>query len=186
MRLLAVVCALMFLVSACGDDTGGADAPATDPPTTEVLMDAPTSAGPTTTDPSTRDPTTTVFQVDDEGSPSPASIAADREFRTVVPTHANCGSIITTSGWPTTAPPRPDATECIVAAAATGDPAQYSVTGRDFQGGMAGVTFRVDGPDDIVRIDYSVAPDGTVTTDETPCTALSEPSPFDAVPVCRD
>ena len=177
MRWLALLTITTAALTGCADIT---DEPAVVPSSEP----APGIEPPSADEPET-EPTASVFQPDDDGTPSDAAVAADRAFRRPGPDHADCGVWVATSGWPTTFAPPPDVTDCIVAAAADGRAAQYTVTGRDFTGGMAGTTYRVDGPGEIVVIDYTVSADGTVSTDERPCAALGPvESAFDTFPAC--
>ena len=166
----AVVCVLGLVVGACSDDTDSAMRATTtqteaEPATSAVASPAPEDRA-----------DTDVFEVDAQGTPSIAAVDADRSFRAVPTSHADCGSVVTTSGWPTTTTTPTDATDCIVAAAASGTPSQYAVTGRDFAGGMEGSIFRIDGPGEIVAVHYTVEPEGTVTFTERRCGSLTSPT----------
>jgi hypothetical protein len=166
----AVVCVLGLVVGACSHDTDGAVRETTTQ--TEAEPSTSAVASPEPEDTAAAD----VFEVDEQGTPSTAAVEADRAFRTVPTSHADCGSVVTTSGWPTTTTTPLDATDCIVAAAASGKLSQYSVTGRDLAGGMEGSMFRIDGPGEIVAVHYTVEPEGTVTFTERQCGSLTPPT----------
>ena len=130
------------------------------------ITPAPTSVPTTTWSPPADDPT----------QPSPAAVAADREFRVAPSELFDCGVHVRTSGWPTTTVGDPGRVDCIVEAAEAGTSAQFVSTARDFEGGMEGMIFRVLGPADILVIDYRVDPAGDVTSTERTCTALALPN----------
>jgi hypothetical protein len=116
-------------------------------------------------------------------APTDAALAAGEAFRVVPGGHDDCGATVLTSGWPTTTAFNSEiAAQCIVAAAVSGDPAQYAVWGRDGRGGIVGTIIRVDGPDMIVFIDFAVDPEGRTDSSDAPCRELAS-SPF-APPVC--
>ena len=121
---------------------------------------------------------------DTEGAPTEAALAADAAQRAVPAGRLDCGSVIITAGWPTTVPADTTGARCIVDAAQQGVPAQYAVTGRDFEGGMAGRVFEVDEPGPISVTIYSVSPEGNVGTSGNGCGSLRfvENSP---TPVCE-
>jgi hypothetical protein len=99
-------------------------------------------------------------------------VAADRDFRVAPSDLLDCGVHVRTTGYPTTFPGDPTQVECIVDAAATGTPAQFVSTARDFVGGMEGTIFRVLGPSEVLVIAYTVDPRGDVATSETTCEGL--------------
>lgn len=121
----------------------------------------------------------------DVGAPTAAAVAADRVIREVPAGYDSCGSIVTTAGWPTTIPVGPEAAACILGTANEGIAAQFSVTGRDFEGGMVGTVIRVEEDGSISYIDYQVSPGGTVTETERPCSSFVL-EPNSPVPGCLD
>ena len=117
--------------------------------------------------------------VDDaEGTPaSDAAIATDEELRLVPDGHADCGSVNLASGWPTTTVFNAEVQgECIIEAAASGEPAQMAFSGRDNDGGVVGLIVRVGGTDDITVIEYHIDPEGVVASSETTCAVLDTSS----------
>ena len=149
-------------------------APATDTTATVPTVTPPTGSG----------STTWTAPADDPTQPSPAAVAADRQFRTVPAGHLDCGTAILTSGYPTTTAPAPGRIECIVEAAAASTPAQYAYTARDLANGMTGMLFRVAPGGATQRIEYRVDPDGVVESTTFACAGFG-PAPFGSVgPIC--
>lgn len=132
-----------------------------------------TGASDTTQDTAPSGTTATTVSIPEDGAPTDEAVAADQEFRVVPDGFADCDSVVLTSGWPTTSVYVESRNDCILEAAASGTPAQYSYTGRDLAGGMAGTILRVLGPGEILMIDYAVSPSGTVTDEETTCAELT-------------
>jgi hypothetical protein len=103
----------------------------------------------------------------------------------VPPGWRDCGTETTTSGWPTTIPPRPDRWRCIVTAANTGVAARFALDGRDHRGGVDIVIYDVHGPGDVHITTDNVDPTGTVHPgNEQDCTGLTQPADFAASPSC--
>ncbi len=85
----------------------------------------------------------------------------------------DCGSTVMTSGWPTTTAFNPSVSAtCIMDAAEKGEPAQYSYWWRDGSGGLHGVIIRVNGPEDLRAMEYTISADGIVEGVFDPCDAL--------------
>lgn len=138
--------------------------------------DSPATDGSSTTLPDTSPATAWTPPADDPTQPSPAAVAADREFRAAPDDLLDCGVHVRTSGWPTTAVFGTDLLDCILDAAQAGTPAQFVTAARDFAGGMEGTIFRVVGPGEILVIDYGADPTGTITSSESSCVALHAPN----------
>lgn len=157
-----------------------ADSPATEPLGTVVPVTTPVSDSGAVPDASSAQNSTptTVWTPppDDPTQPSPAAVAAGREFRAAPDDLLDCGVHVRTSGWPTTAVFGPDQVDCILDAAETGTPAQFVTAARDFAGGMEGIVFRVLGPAEILVIRYAADPTGSVTSTESTCAALQAPN----------
>ncbi|MEZ5245088.1 MAG: hypothetical protein R2707_08340 [Acidimicrobiales bacterium] len=161
-RLAALAVVAVIGIASCSD---GADpSPLRSAPETTR---APETTGSTTT---WRPP------ADDPTQPSPAAVAADRDFRAVPAGLLDCGVHVRTTGYPTTVPGDPTKVECIVDAAIAGTPAQFVSTARDFVGGMEGVIFRVVGPSNVLVVTYVVDPRGEVAATETTCAGLTGPN----------
>ncbi len=140
-----------------------------------------TGASDPTRDTAPADTSATTVSIPEDGAPTEAAVAADREFRVVPEGFADCDSVVLTSGWPTTSVYLESRNDCLLDAATAGTPAQYSYTGRDLAGGMTGTILRVLGPGEIRMINYAVSPSGTVTDAETTCAELTTQ---DLLPVC--
>lgn len=129
--------------------------------------------------------TTWTPPADDPTQPSPVAIAKDRELRTVPAGVVDCGSVVTTSGYPTTTAARGTQAECIVQAATEGTQAQYSITGRNFEGGMTGAVFVVAEDGTLMVNDYTVDKDGSADGTMRPCSSFVL-EPNSPVPGCLD
>jgi hypothetical protein len=165
---LAFVAAVGVGFALAGGDDGTEVGPADSPDTTGVT-------------PSTTTPSTTASSVpidaSDPTSPTQAAVTADQVERVVPTGYEDCGSVRVTAGWPTTFAFF-GSTDCILAAAAAGTPAQYSTSARDFIGGMTGTIFRVESLERITVIRYEVNQFGSVEVIDTEtCTALVEKFP---------
>lgn len=151
--------------------------------TTALVTDT-TATAPTVTPPTGSGSTTWTPPADDPTQPSPAAVAADREFRTVPAGHLDCGTAILTSGFPTTTAPLPGRVDCIVEAAAASTPAQYAHTARDLANGMTGMLFRVTVGGATQRIEYTVDPGGVVQSTTFACAGFGSAPPGRAGPTC--
>lgn len=158
--MIALILATTACVSSSSVDTGAPDP-------TQGTAPADTSA--------------TTVSIPEDGAPTEAAVAADREFRAVPDGFEDCDSVVLTSGWPTTSVYVESRNDCILEAATAGTPAQFSYTGRDLAGGMAGTILRVLEPGEILMIDYAVSPSGAVTEEETTCSELTTEN---LLPVC--
>ena len=119
-----------------------------------------------------------------DGTPSDPALTADETMRAVPDGYVDCGTVVLTSGWPTTTIFTPDAAACILDAADRGRPSQQAFTGRDHTGGMEGWLIRVEGPEAITMVSYRIDADGGTATATTSCTSL-ETSPI-GPPVCPE
>ena len=105
--------------------------------------------------------------------PSEAAFAADAAMQALPEGYADCGTVSLSSGWPTTTAYFAEVRgQCIAEALVSGDPAQQSFSGRDDAGGIVGTIVRVNGPRDVVVIDYRIDVNGTVASSETTCADL--------------
>jgi len=116
---------------------------------------------------------------------SDAAQAVDEAFRAVPDGYADCGSVNLSSGWPTTTAFFSEVRGlCMAEAADSGERSQQSFHARDNQGGRHGAILRVNGPGDIVMIDYRVDGQGIIASTETTCSRLDTPAT--GPPTCAD
>jgi hypothetical protein len=142
------------------------------------------SVDPSASEPGDDPAATASTTLDDGMPPSDEALTADEAMRVVPDGYVDCGTVVLTSGWPTTTIFAPDAAACILDAADRGRPAQQAFTGRDQTGGMEGWLIRVDGPAGITMVEYRIDADGGTTSAETSCTTL-ETTPM-GPPVCPE
>jgi hypothetical protein len=125
----------------------------------------------------TSEPTATTSDLAAGTPPTDTATQANAAFTRVPAGYADCGTVILTSGWPTTTAYLAEIrSTCIADAADTGEPTQQAFWGRDDRGGIEGTFIRVDGPEAITMTSYRIDADGTVTdSGETECRALEIP-----------
>ncbi|MGI9666534.1 MAG: hypothetical protein ACR2N2_05465 [Acidimicrobiia bacterium] len=105
--------------------------------------------------------------------PSEAAVEANEAMQALPDGYADCGTVSLSSGWPTTTAYFAEVRgQCIAEAVITGNPSQQAFSGRDNEGGIVGTIVRVNGPGDIVVVDYRIDVTGTVASSESRCAKL--------------